>query len=186
MGWTQFVRNLLWGFIFIGFFWLFSESSHIWNSWLLLSWVLSCWRCLSVCRWLALRSWWCAFLALRGFFWLFLLWLLVFRRNRVQYSWRFDLFLIFSKGSDINCFSLIFLESLSWVLQFVMQGPPMSSIWLYDSFDVIKRDVKPLLDFLNFFFLWMLDGISVLFAHLISDFSLILALLDESKLFFEP
>jgi hypothetical protein len=39
----------------------------------------------------------------------------IFRRNRIQYSWRFDLFLIFAEGGYIDGLSFVLIESFLWI-----------------------------------------------------------------------
>ena len=136
--------------IFIRLFRLLAKTSHIRSSRLLLgcrlilSWWLTLWR-----NFASLRNWRRSLLAINRLFRLLLFWLFIFRRNGIENSCWFYLFLILCKGCYVNCFTLVFFQSSSRILNLIMLSSPMPSIWLSNSFDVKERDVKLLFNFFN-------------------------------------
>jgi hypothetical protein len=62
----------------------------------------------------------------------------------------------------------------------------LPAIGLYNPLDEVEGDIEFLLDLFNLLLMGFPAKISVEFAHLVSDVALVMALLDESGLFFEP
>lgn len=187
MGRAQLIRNFFWGLIFIRLLRLLAEPAHIWDTWLFFGLILSRWSLSIYSNFTTFWDWWsCSILPLCWLFRLLFFWLFIFRRNRVQYSWWLHLFFVLSESCNIYSFPLILGESLSWIFEFIMKCSPMPLIRLNYPLDVIERYIEPLFSFFSFVLFRALHGISVLFAHLISDLSLILALLNQSQLLFKP
>jgi len=182
----QLVRHILGRLILIGLFRLLPESAHVGNCRWLLHWVFCCWRRLSLDKRFSFSRRRCCLLALRSFFGFFLFGLLVLGRHGVEHSRGFDFFLVFGEGGDIDGLPFVLVEPFDWVLQLVVKGPPVPSIRLHYPLNHVKGDVEPLLSLFRLFLLGPLHGLPVLLAHLVSDFSLVVALRDESLLLPEP
>lgn len=177
--WTQLIRDLFSSpFIFFWLLGLFAESTHIRHSRLFLcGWVLGRRLSISWC-WLSLNRRWRCFLTLRWFFRLFFLWFLVLWRHGIKDSRWFYLFFVFSKGGNVDGLALVLIESFDWIFEFVVERTPVTTIGFDDTFDEVEGYVEPFLGLFLMFFLRAPQGITIILAHLISDFSLVMALLN--------